>query len=62
MKLKGSHWTKGTSAGIVMSETKAGKVRLKLDSGHTVDMDRDELLRGWVRVTSLAEAVPRARR
>jgi hypothetical protein len=63
MKLKGSHWTKGArqdqKAGVVTSETKAGKVKLKLDSGHTEELHCDELLREWVRVTSPEEAAPR---
>jgi hypothetical protein len=60
MKLKGSHWTKAKPAahGVVTSETKT-KVKLKLDSGHTEELLRDELLRDWVRITSPDEAAPR---
>lgn len=61
MKLKGSHWTKGTAAGVVTNEPRTGKVKLKLDTGHTEELTRDALLREWVRVTSPDEAVPRKR-
>jgi len=62
MTLTGSHWNKGGVGAEVTSEsgdTFSGRgrmVTLKLDTGHTEEIPRDELIREWVRVTSPAES------
>jgi hypothetical protein len=55
MTLTGSHWNKGGVGAEVTSEG-GDSVTLKLDTGHTEEIPRDELIRDWVRVTSPAES------